>query len=151
MRNIKVMPYLYDNVGIEDCDNVRNKLNVEIPMNMKLNGISELNKIMKVALVDKETYSVETAPPEQFIICCDKDFIIAKIEDDDLIRFRIRNKRFGRFDSAFNIVVVYIEEDDKSVIPISVLVTGTTAFFNKNNDMTVKLDLKKDYGGNDAE
>lgn len=142
--NISVMPYLYNNTVFDNIELVRAKLYKEIPMNKQLTKIADLNKIMKIALISNNNLpSIATISPEYFIIPCNKELIVDTYEDDEIIKFTIKNKRFGRFDSSFNVLVVYIS-DNKSVIPISLFVTEETVVFNKDEDREFTVELKKE-------
>lgn len=138
------VPYLYNDNVFDDVNLVRAKLHKEIPFNKKLSKITELNKLMKFALVSDDSLSPDTSiPPEYFIIPCDREFIIETYEDDEHIKLSIRNKRVGRFEASFNILVIYMNYED-SIVPITVFVTNGLKIFDKNDNSEFIIDLTKE-------
>lgn len=138
-----IAPYLYNHIHFSDPDLVRDTLLERIPMNKKLRNLKELDKIMKGALVVNMP-DRNKLKPECYIIPRDREFIVNTYEDDEVVRFTLKNKRVGRFEASFNALVVYMIGEN-FIIPISIFTTGEPEEFLKDDDRNVIVELQKEY------
>ena len=147
IRDIRLVPYYFkrDYYSKFTIEEIRDMINDQIPYYKSLSKLTDLHNVVKFSLMylfDKK-YPSRHINENEWIVNKTSQISVTKEEDDDNITFTLNNKRTGKFDSVFNIIMVYIKQG-KYIIPFSSVVLEEDFVFNKDINNTFIMKLKKE-------